>query len=513
MQGNDGILKIDFANWGQRLVAETDLKTRMLIILYAVSYIYKVSEKEITLESISINFPADSATLKYRMPRGSKPQIETANSAESNHHFPDVLPNMLLSVMLIYAYCVQNNIEPYKSFVEHQEGAEDGGLVVMLSAAYYFAKHAEIDIMGKDGFPRDGELFDIFRKMDAFYKQETFEKVDAFIDAFLAEYGQDTKPIYHGKSKRITSIGYPLDKVNSSIWGLLQLPANNGQIGFHVEKRGSDNPLLILFSIDFSAMEEAITESGGKITRNLSNYDKRVCMAAGSLFNDGQDIFSLKRLYMAMGNIGSPGKSDNEKMKAALTKLNGAQMTLNNSAEIDAGYKYPKVDYHGSIAPNEFVTAEIDGVITDSAVHLFREPPILSFARQRKQCTTISLKTLQSPISQTETGLAIEDYLIERIAREKKDLEIKKRTLNKLQRKKADNRTIEDIQRIETLKDEIKKPVRLLRTTIFEHARISTEKKPRQRAAVTITKLLDHYTETGFITCYTSDKQGYDLNL
>ena len=386
-----------------------------------------------------------------------------------------------------------------------------------MAALYFFALHPEIDPQGQDGFKNDEnkkELFGIFARMDEFYRgnRDFLQNEQTFATAFIkADNPENADKVIKVVTRKIDSLDYPIDKVNSSIWSLLNTPPEDGQIALHTEKRGSKNPVLTLYSIDFSKVEELIEASGGKITRKLSQYDKRVCTAAASLYNSGQDVFSFTRLYEAMGNIGRPGKNDFAKLEAAIKKLEGAIIMLDNKAEIEAGYKYPSFKYYGSVMPLEFVKAEIDGVTVEAAIHLFREPPVISFARQRKQFTTVTLKMLQSPVNKNENSLAIEDYLIEYIARAKDERESIKKALSGLQRKKAENRTEQEIQRIDELKKELEKPIRIKLATIFEKAHIPAGGTQARAREATIPKLLKHYKDNGFISDFTSDKNGYSI--
>lgn len=368
------------------------------------------------------------------------------------------------------------------------------------------------------------ELIKAFNKFEAFLldyygdKQKVIDSEDdEYINAIKAyvkhENPANADEIIKVITRKIDSLNYPVDKVNNNIWSLLATPPQDGQVGMHMEKRGSKKTVLSLYSIDFSKVEELIEASGGKITRQLSQYDKRVCIAAASLYNSGQTVFSFTRLYEAMGNTGRPGSNDFAKLETAIKKLEGAIIMLDNQAEVDAGYKYPSFKYYGSIMPLEFVKAEIDGVTVDAAIHLFREPPVITFARQRKQCTTVALKMLQSPLNKTENTLAIEDYLIEYISRAKDERKGFKEALNKLQRIKVENRTEKDEQRIEELKEQLKKPIRLLTATIFKKANITSGATQKRARETTIPTLLNHYKDNGFITGFTKDKFGYSITV
>lgn len=463
---------------------------------------------------------------KRKEPRYMNQQAETeiADNQEGEREYP-VFLTLKAGIDIISEYATQNNDNTYTAFFIGIRRAKltDEQVHVLyiptLAVFYYLALHPEIDPRGAGIFDVDENkagLLEVFAQMDTFYKanRDFLQDEQAFLTAFLEHANpKDAEKLIKVVTRKIDSLDYPIDKVNSNIWGLLGEMPKNGQIALHMEKRGSKTPVLTLYSIDFSKVEELIEASGGKITRKLSQYDKRVCTAAASLYNSGQSVFSFTRLYEAMGNTGRPGKSDFDKLEAAIKKLEGAIIMLDNKAEVDAGYKYPKFKYYGSLMPLEFVKAEIDGVTVDAAIRLFREPPVISFARQRKQFTTVALKMLQSPVSKTENTLAIEDYLIEYISRAKDERKSCKEALNKLQRVKVENRTDKDEQRIDELKEELKKPIRILISTIFEKANIPRGGIQQRAKDTIIPALLNHYKANGFITSYTSDKKGYSVTV
>lgn len=272
--------------------------------------------------------------------------------------------------------------------------------------------------------------------------------------------------------RRPGAIEYPIDKVNAVIWSLLE-HNTNGQMTMPIDM-APDNKQKInaMYSVDFDALED----DGVTVMKKLTQQDKRVYIAAGSIFNAGNKITTLTQIYYAMGYTGNPGKSDLEKIYKSVNKMAHTWITLENSQEAKV-FNYPKYTYKGSILPSEFVEETINGKLTDVAIRLFREPPVIEFAKGRKQVTTLDIKILQSPVSKTDANLQIEDYLIVRISRAKNG----------------------------------KSPTRILYQTIYEKAGITT-KKQRQRAPEKISKYLDHYKEAKWISGYTTDKRGITIS-
>lgn len=297
---------------------------------------------------------------------------------------------------------------------------------------------------------------------------QPFDLVAAVVDLIVT--GNETLTLPNVTIAKITDVDFPLDKVNRKIWGLIERDTG-GQIGIGTEKTGSEKQITILYSIDFDSLPEGMT-----ITKKLEPYDKRVYIAMAALFNTGKDIITYTEIYHAMGYSGRPGANDLEKLDKAISKMGAAHIYLDNSSEIKARYKYPRFKYDGSLLPFERMRVIANGQLTESAVHLFREPPLLSFARDRKQLTTIPKKLLQSPLSKTDSNIRLEDYLIEEITGVKG-----KRRNNKF-----------------------------LFETVYAATGIDT-KKQRQRAPEKIEKLLTHYQACGFIDRFTMAGDGFTV--
>lgn len=276
-------------------------------------------------------------------------------------------------------------------------------------------------------------------------------------------------------AKRAVNIEFPVDKVNSTMWNMLQ-EARGGQLTMwpiKAEKDGSEKELNIIYGIDFSDLEAA----GVKITKRLLPFDKRVYIAISALFNSGNNVISLTQIFFAMGNTGRPAAYQIQKIQDSITKMSGARVLVDNTQEVTV-YKYPRFKYDGPLLPIERATAIVNGQIADAAIHIFREPPVMTFAKQRRQITTITVKALQSPISKTDANLLIDDYLLERIAHAKNG----------------------------------RQPKKILYSKLYEAAQITT-KKQRERAPEKIKTYLEHYKACGLISRYTMLKDGIQLDF
>ena len=278
-------------------------------------------------------------------------------------------------------------------------------------------------------------------------------------------------------------VEWPLDKYNSFIWNLTEAQTS-GQVVFDMAKRGEERKIPAIYKINFDALENEV-----QITKRLSYYDKLVYMAISALFNAGNNVITLSQIYYTMGHTKRPGGGDLSKINDSVTKMAKAWITVDNKLEA-AVYKYKRFEYDGSLLPLERGTAIVNGKLTEAALHVFREPPLISFAKQRKQVTTVSVRLLQSPGKKTEFSMQIEDYLIERIAKEKDAAKKRKK----------------------------KKTCRVLLKTVYKHIGIpdgskmsNAERQKKKRAHDQIKKYLEHYRKEGSITRYIMDPDSITL--
>lgn len=247
--------------------------------------------------------------------------------------------------------------------------------------------------------------------LDAFHAVvEAIEKKSEKDDSSISEECEQAIKVI---AKKPDSIDFPVDKVNLLTWKL-----KDSQFGktlkLGMEKKNSSQKINLYLSVDFDKLEDDV-----HIIRKLSPFDKRVYIAIGTLYAAQNDVITVTQIYHAMGSTGTPGRPVRERINDSLTKMAAAHISINNTEEAVA-YKYPQFVYDASLLPMERISASINGKFTDSAIHLFREPPLISFARQRKQITTFNIKLLQSPISKTDLNLAIDDYLLTRISKAKR---------------------------------------------------------------------------------------------
>lgn len=262
---------------------------------------------------------------------------------------------------------------------------------------------------------------------------------------------------------------FPLDKVTTSYFkNLISKDGANINTGGKNRKNA-----LVYCALDFDSLP------GVSITKTLTAYDKIVYIAAANLYAYNE-ITTATQIYKAMGNTGTPRASDLKKINDSLAKMRRASVTIDNAEEHKAfNGGYPLFTYNGQLLPLETISATINGKPVETAIHLLREPPLISFAKKHNnQIATLPRAVLESPVNKTETALTIQDFLF--------------RSINHMKNRKTEPRNIS----FETLFKECK----------------AEEKKQRQRARETMQKLLDHYTACGWIKGYSADKKGVKID-
>lgn len=280
-------------------------------------------------------------------------------------------------------------------------------------------------------------------------------------------------------AKKTRNLVHAIDKVDENLFaGMFDEKASNQPALFHTVTidRGKQKgkKIKVTAYIDYEKLPE-------EIKKELTDYDRRVCEAASAIYNAGNEVTTLTQLYYTMGGTGKPAKKQVEKINQSVTKMMVTLFHLDNKDEIANNINYPKMEYDGPLLPAERVTAIINGKITDAAIHLFREPPLMTFARERKQIYTCSLELLQSPLNISETKLAIEHCLLALLAMGKHDTEKEKKK-----------------------PEQYRKPVKkeMLLETIYKRAK-TTDRRTKPRTKEKIITLLTHYKSKGQIKDFT----------
>jgi hypothetical protein len=359
------------------------------------------------------------------------------------------------------------------------------------AAIYFFAIHE--DIPAQESTPltaeQQEELLGIYKRLDAFYIEkigtrptrnieENYEILNAFI---AADNPEEEAQIMRNVPAVIATtpdkFTYPLDKLNNNVWrDLEKFPRNkDGQLAFRTG-RDDKSPAAVIYNIKFDELE------GVKLTKKLTQYDKIVYVAVHAVYrHTGGMIMSAGQIYAAMGNAGKkPSARDIQLINDSLTKMGAARIFIDNIPELQVHKRAERFSYDAPLLPFERITATINNAVTTNAIRLYAEPPLMTFALQRKQVTTIDSSLLDMPLSKTDQNLRLWDYFVEQISHMKNS------------KGKFNNK--------------------MLLETICEKCEIKTSKQ-RSRAIPKIEKLLRHFMkhDPPFIKSYKMLEDGVEI--
>lgn len=354
------------------------------------------------------------------------------------------------------------------------------------TALYFFALHPEINPQAKASLTAEQieELKAIYHRLDAFYMEKTGgqklppEEGDPLFFEFIEAENPNNTTLPVIITKKIQEIAYPLDKVNSSFWGLI--PGEQATLKAESDRdsrKGKEANIYVL--LDFDEMKG----TGVTISRPLTSYDKRVFIAAANLKEQGHDTVTTTQIYEAMGNRSRPNAQQRQKILRSIETMSLCRVTLDNSEEAAMYTSYDKVKRTFYLLPTTIDKGYVNGLIVDDAITIIELPRLFIFAKKRGQFASTSVALLESPISKTEANLQLEDYLLTRISRMK----------NAKKRKKPYS------------------PVILL-DTLYKNCDIN-DKHKRSRATEKIDRLLQHYKKQEFINGYKLTAKSIDIDL
>ena len=304
--------------------------------------------------------------------------------------------------------------------------------------------------------------------------------------------GNDGKNIFienklsQPRPSKPTGIEFPLDKINSRIWNLLETETTTkngmpGQLFFDLAgkaKAGTPAKAPALYSINFEELDKVPELQ--TIIRRLTPYDKRVYVAISALYNTGNKAMSLLQIHYAMGNTTRASAAQLAKIEESIKKMMAVIITLAHS-EAAEKLGYEKYTHTSHLLPAVIDTGYKYGKIVQSKVQIrpLTEPPLMTYAKMRHQVTTINERLLQSPINKTEANIAIDDYLIDTIAHAKRSHE---------------------------------RTVKRLYSTLCKETKQTTAKQ-QQRIPEKVKTLLDHYASCNYIKGYKTTADAVVIEL
>lgn len=266
------------------------------------------------------------------------------------------------------------------------------------------------------------------------YKDEnnTVKENGLFMLAYnnaLQEY--KSKVLEKANKQLVEKVDFNLDKPSQYIWNGITTADVDGQLNFLFDTL--NKPLetaTAVFSIGFSDLED---NKNIVYSKTLEPYEKRIHTIISSFYSNNLEMFTIPMIYKMLGGKGNPDNSSTEKIKNALTKMRFTRLYIDNRYEA-ANSNYPLFNisgtYDGYLLPLESVTnVKLNGTSVPDVFHFLREPPLTQYAREHKQITTLKKEVICFPLSNTNTNILIEDYLIDRIAVMKNNPQFEKKIL------------------------------------------------------------------------------------
>ena len=294
-----------------------------------------------------------------------------------------------------------------------------------------------------------------------------------------------------------------ISKLNS-IFGFLDLVPLDGQtrIDIQTDKDKDGNQLFTFYSATF--------EGGADITysRPLDARDDWYLSFAGQFYEEGQYIFSKRQFYKKIFRK-DPSKTQLKNFSEAIEIMMKTQVNITNEIidEDEEGHrligdaatdrpKYPtrkrtKYSYKGALLPCEIIEATDPhtGKVIKDAIHIFRYPPTLEYAKTRGEIMSVDPELLLvKGVSFTAKTAALHKMLLTRIAK---------------------------LRRQENMPQYMRNTSpKYLKDTLYEqcHIRTATDKKNVKRAG-TIEKILDHYKEKGHIKGWREYEDSFTIQI
>lgn len=156
-------------------------------------------------------------------------------------------------------------------------------------------------------------------------------------------------------------------------------------------------------------------------TGKISHDDFRVCIAISTLLDEKRSrgipsYLSLNEIYKNMTACkGTPTKAQRDRIRASIEKMMFTRIKIDTTRELHL--ERHSLSYTGYFLPCEII--EENGFINNNPsilIHPYREPPFITFAKERGQFSTIDSSIFnKSPLSLTDENATIEDYLVKRI--------------------------------------------------------------------------------------------------
>lgn len=324
---------------------------------------------------------------------------------------------------------------------------------------------AELEKEGttEDGSIIEGSLYDL-----------------ALSNARAAKYGKPApaEVLPRIQAKKPRNVALDLSKYGNFVFAdwVDRVNEINGQITMEPLKMEKDGrPELTLF-YDLTFPEDVAISN-----RKLSPFDQRVYSVLHWLKASGNDYVTPREIAGLMGSTTKLNNRQIKKVLSSIDKMIGVTISWDDHEEAAAYHDRDTYsDYKGLLCPIERVAKKmiINGKPVDFVVHIFRTMPLIDFAINRKNYTTIPHALIETALPLTDLNIALQNYVLRRIS----------------QAKRAD--------------DKAKKPsrsVKIIYTTLYNGIGATTRQKQRT-AKDNLYTYLDELIAKGYITGYVEEK-------
>ena len=279
-------------------------------------------------------------------------------------------------------------------------------------------------------------------------------------------------------TRLVSQMVVPVDKLSNQLFdGNI---TDDGLTALRVSRKKSNKEVTAVVSIDYEGLNGV--EIKGK--RELSDYDREVHNAITSLYVEGENEYITANMifHTITGNEKS-GASDKqaEAISNSITKLMFSHLFIDNKEEA-AAYKVDHFRYDASLLPAERVTVTLNNNVVE-CIHLFREPPLYSYADTKKQVGRMDIKLLNTPVNKNEEVIVIQSYLYRRILAMKGSSHLSPTVLY----------------------DTIYKKINI------EAASDGALRKKKNKVRDTVRKILDFWKAEKFIKGYSENKKGQEI--
>ncbi len=150
----------------------------------------------------------------------------------------------------------------------------------------------------------------------------------------------------------------------------------------------------------------------------MDGYDKAVLNGVNSLLGNGTVNFTIPMLYHAMTGKENPTVDDGllQELQRRIERMRRALITIDMTEELQARYldlSITQPQVQGYLLPLNLISARINGRPVQ-VYHLLDVPPMLAYAKMKRQLATVPLSLLNAPLNNNITTIPLKNYLIAR---------------------------------------------------------------------------------------------------